>query len=254
VPLTGNLRSWNDDRGFGFIAPTHGGPELFAHISAFPPDGSRPVAGESLTYELGRGKDGKPQAVRVVRQAIGQASGRTTGPTNGRTAGAAPAHAPRAAERPSWRPAERRPARRRSRRAVGLVVALLVGIGAFGYSKVQQRSSAPPQQAPAAPMAPAVLQPAASFRCDGRTHCSQMTSCSEARYFLANCPGVQMDGPGLTVIRDVGILPGKTTNARAFATEVVALVREVTGTESARLFRVKSCLLPQTSSCLCPRG
>ena len=32
------------------------------------------------------------------------------------------------------------------------------------------------------------------YRCDGRTHCSQMTSCEEARFFLKNCPGVKMDG------------------------------------------------------------
>ena len=69
--LPGILRSWNNDRGFGFIAPTHGGAELFVHISAFPSDGSRPVEGESLTYELGRGQNGKPRAVRVARQAIG---------------------------------------------------------------------------------------------------------------------------------------------------------------------------------------
>ncbi len=30
--------------------------------------------------------------------------------------------------------------------------------------------------------------------CDGRTYCSQMTSCAEARYFLANCPNMKMDG------------------------------------------------------------
>ncbi|MBE0546328.1 MAG: excalibur calcium-binding domain-containing protein, partial [Rubrivivax sp.] len=36
--------------------------------------------------------------------------------------------------------------------------------------------------------------PAAGVRCDGRTRCSQMRSCDEARYFLKNCPGVQMDG------------------------------------------------------------
>lgn len=36
--------------------------------------------------------------------------------------------------------------------------------------------------------------PPAASRCDGRTHCSQMTSCAEATYFLRNCPGVQMDG------------------------------------------------------------
>jgi hypothetical protein len=35
---------------------------------------------------------------------------------------------------------------------------------------------------------------AASFQCDGRTHCSQMTSCAEAEYFLRNCPGTKMDG------------------------------------------------------------
>lgn len=34
----------------------------------------------------------------------------------------------------------------------------------------------------------------ANYRCDGRTHCSQMTSCAEATYFLRNCPGVKMDG------------------------------------------------------------
>ncbi len=36
--------------------------------------------------------------------------------------------------------------------------------------------------------------PAASYRCDGRTRCSQMHSCAEATFFLRNCPGVKMDG------------------------------------------------------------
>ena len=30
--------------------------------------------------------------------------------------------------------------------------------------------------------------------CDGRTMCSQMTSCSEAKWFINNCPGTKMDG------------------------------------------------------------
>ncbi|MTW14280.1 DNA-binding protein [Pseudoduganella eburnea] len=34
----------------------------------------------------------------------------------------------------------------------------------------------------------------ASFVCDGRTYCSQMTSCEEATYFLQHCPNVKMDG------------------------------------------------------------
>jgi len=36
--------------------------------------------------------------------------------------------------------------------------------------------------------------PSQKFRCDGRTHCSQMTSCAEATYFLRNCPNTKMDG------------------------------------------------------------
>ena len=33
-----------------------------------------------------------------------------------------------------------------------------------------------------------------NYRCDGRTYCSQMTSCEEATWFLRNCPGTKMDG------------------------------------------------------------
>ena len=32
--IEGTLTKWNDDRGFGFITPTQGEPEVFAHISA----------------------------------------------------------------------------------------------------------------------------------------------------------------------------------------------------------------------------
>lgn len=53
------------------------------HISAFPNDGSRPTIGETLTYELGRGKQGKPQAVKVVRAAIGNRPSRTAAAASG---------------------------------------------------------------------------------------------------------------------------------------------------------------------------
>jgi hypothetical protein len=32
------------------------------------------------------------------------------------------------------------------------------------------------------------------FTCDGRTRCTQMTSCDEARYFIEHCPNTKMDG------------------------------------------------------------
>ena len=34
------------------------------------------------------------------------------------------------------------------------------------------------------------------FKCDGRTHCTQMLSYEEAVFFLRNCPGTKMDGNG----------------------------------------------------------
>jgi Excalibur calcium-binding domain len=70
-------------------------------------------------------------------------------------------------------------------------------------ARAAERPTAPATPAPptatAAPMqdpAPGALPaaPATAFRCDGRTHCSQMKSCAEAKYFLAQCPGVKMDG------------------------------------------------------------
>ena len=43
-------------------------------------------------------------------------------------------------------------------------------------------------------IAPAAPNVSSRFSCDGRRYCSQMTSCAEAKYFLASCPGVKMDG------------------------------------------------------------
>lgn len=43
-------------------------------------------------------------------------------------------------------------------------------------------------------VSPSPAAVSSGFICDGRKHCSQMRSCPEAKYFLANCPGVKMDG------------------------------------------------------------
>jgi len=170
--LHGILTSWNDGRGFGFIAPTHGGAELFVHISAFPRDGSHPTVGEALAYELGRGKNGQPQAVAVYRKAIGR-----------------PADAQRRTR------SETKPKRSYT---TGIGAVLLVVASAYGYHQYQQRA-APAVDGPPVPEVASIDRPdtkdrAPRFLCDGRTHCSQMTSCAEAKFFLKNCPGTQMDG------------------------------------------------------------
>ncbi len=81
--IEGTLAKWNDDRGFGFIAPVQGGPEVFVHISAFPKDGQRPRLGERLSFESETTSDGKNRA-REVRRLDRLDASRTRPPEPGR--------------------------------------------------------------------------------------------------------------------------------------------------------------------------
>ncbi len=63
--LSGNLRSWNDERGFGFIETAQGGKDIFVHIKAFPPGAGRPTIGQVLTFEVELGPNGKMRAHSV---------------------------------------------------------------------------------------------------------------------------------------------------------------------------------------------
>ena len=63
--LTGTLRSWNDERGFGFIKPALGSKDIFVHIKAFPPGTGRPTIGQVLTFEVEIGPNGKKRAHSV---------------------------------------------------------------------------------------------------------------------------------------------------------------------------------------------
>jgi len=55
-------------------------------------------------------------------------------------------------------------------------------------------SAAPVSDSPSESPSLPVSTPHAEYACDGRVYCSQMTSCDEAKYFLAHCSGVKMDG------------------------------------------------------------
>jgi hypothetical protein len=81
-----------------------------------------------------------------------------------------------------------------------LIIALLAFAAWKAYGEYQSRKAhAAPQG-----LSHVLSEPGASpgripetmsqFRCDGRTHCSQMTSCAEATFFIKNCPGTKMDG------------------------------------------------------------
>jgi len=62
----GLLKSWNDERGFGFLEPLQGGEDIFVHVKAFRVriDG-RPQVGQALSFEIEDGPVGKKRAKNV---------------------------------------------------------------------------------------------------------------------------------------------------------------------------------------------
>lgn len=170
------LVKWNDDRGFGFIEPAVGTEEIFVHVSAFPRDGIRPRIGELVSFEIDLRQDGKKRAVHVMRPGVRNAR---------------PHHATRGAP----------PAARRSGTVLTILGLLALGVaGGYGYRWLAPKHAAYPEPVTEEPVTEAIharpLVPVQTFSCDGRTRCSQMTSCAEATYFLRQCPGTQMDGDG----------------------------------------------------------
>ena len=78
-----------------------------------------------------------------------------------------------------------------------LAVVAWKGFGQFESKRSHQAPQGIDEVSPQVESTPAQRGRADStpvYRCDGRTHCSQMTSCAEANYFLKNCPSVKMDG------------------------------------------------------------
>jgi len=62
----GTVKSWNDDRAFGFIAPAQGGQDIFVHITAFPARSQRPPLQQRVSFEVERDREGQKRARNVM--------------------------------------------------------------------------------------------------------------------------------------------------------------------------------------------
>ena len=61
--LTGEVKFFNEIKGFGFIRPDNGGEDIFVHVTAL--DGLQSLADQQrVTFEVEDGRRG-PQAINV---------------------------------------------------------------------------------------------------------------------------------------------------------------------------------------------
>jgi len=60
------LKRWNDNKGFGFISPEDGNPDIFIHISALKSMSRRPVIGDVICFQLQIDNNGKSKACNAM--------------------------------------------------------------------------------------------------------------------------------------------------------------------------------------------
>lgn len=64
----GTVKWFNAEKGYGFITPDEGGPDLFVHHTAIQDRGFRSLQeNQRVTFEVAQGPKG-PQATNVVKQ------------------------------------------------------------------------------------------------------------------------------------------------------------------------------------------
>ena len=231
--IEGKIKSFNAERGFGFIALEGGQPDLFFHIKDFPNKSIAPQAGEKLQFLIVEDQ-GKFKADHIVRLDL-KAEPLHQG------AGSAGREESRAAPRD-----QAGSGKAKYITLIGLVIIAVLAAVTYGkyrdyqaqkQLKAQQlmleqqrivedqrkaqgklqdqvlteqgrkNLASRPEQIQSSPLPSKALagqensRPAADsnpasagFKCDGRTHCSQMGSYEEAVFFIRNCPNTQMDG------------------------------------------------------------
>ena len=78
--LKGVLKTWKEDRGFGFITPDNGGRDLFVHISAIGQVSRQPTPGDIIHYQIVRDRNGKFRAVNASIEGVSTGHQSTTTP------------------------------------------------------------------------------------------------------------------------------------------------------------------------------
>ena len=207
----GVLVRWNDEKGFGFIQPENNvAQDVFIHISVLKKMARKPIVGDSILFQTEVQNDGKRKAVIASIEGVAVVAASATPRSH--------SHVQSRNENFNFNNKNKAHYHNSRKSSLNTIIPLLiiVAIVIFGFKQYQEFNEAPAlDQAPAFNEVPVLTnedtQPmpmyetktrtqataTPSFQCEaGKTHCSHMSSCAEATFYIQHCPNTQMDGDG----------------------------------------------------------
>lgn len=179
----GTIKKWNKDKGFGFIQGEQKN-DIFIHISALEKHDRFLQVGDTIWYELGSGKNGKVQAINASTQAKPKPSKPSSHQAK-----------PKPSKHTSATHSKRHKQKHKKKNVFSnLIFSIIILLGvAIIINKSDVFTNTTYYQANGT-VRSSSGEPSEHYRCEGKTYCSQMRSCSEAKFYINNCPNTKMDG------------------------------------------------------------
>jgi cold shock CspA family protein len=197
----GVLVRWNDEKGFGFIQPEkNAAQDVFIHISVLKKMARKPIVGDSILFQTEVQNDGKRKAVIASIEGVAVVAASATTRSH--------SHIQSRNENFNNKNKAHYHSPRKSSFNTIIPLLIIVAIVIFGFKQYQEFNEAPAidevpvltnEDTQPMPMYETKARTQAtatpSFQCEaGKTHCSHMSSCAEATFYIQNCPNTQMDG------------------------------------------------------------
>lgn len=184
----GVVKSFQQDRGFGFIQLEEGNRDIFFHIKDFPHRDIPVKVGERVKFEIVEDQ-AKLRAAEIIRLDIAPEVVRHTPQSRALSKANNQSrkviHTQSANTHKSQSSAKLLP-------SLGIIIIIFLAYAVYNKYQEWRDSQVVASQelttVRSEPVAPT------NFQCDGREHCSQMSSYEEALFFLKNCPNTKMDG------------------------------------------------------------
>jgi cold shock CspA family protein len=175
----GKLIKWDKNKGFGFIHLNNQKNGMFIHISALKKMSRPPIVGDIILYEIHTDNKGEKRAVNAKIEGV-------------------LSRAEKVRKNVRKNLSAKTPPKSSLYEKLIFVGFIIVGVGAYIHFSKQDGSpkiyNKTPNRTPVVSSTPVVRE--SLFSCNGKVHCSEMSSCAEARYYQNNCPGTKMDGDG----------------------------------------------------------